>query len=71
MVVISQWVFIPIGFVIAVIFALYFYSTVLESVFVIHYYDADALASFAVCVFGILVAVFGLIPYLPKLVIMP
>jgi len=70
-IVIPQGLFIPAGLVMAILSALYYRGKVVASKYIIHYYEVDAIAALVVCAIGILLAVYGLIPYMPQVMIVP
>ena len=68
-IILPQWIFFPIGFFVAILCVLYYRGKVVESVYIDHTKEIDAIAALICLLIGIFIAVYGIFPYLPAIII--
>ncbi len=65
-----QWLFAILGFIIALLSALYYRGKWVDSTFIVHYWEYDAVIALLMTVLGVGIMAFGIFPYLPKVSIL-
>lgn len=68
--ILPQWLFAVLGFIVAFPSAMYYRQKWVDSVYIIHYWEKDAVVALLLALLGVAIMAFGVFPYLPKVAIM-